>query len=62
MFDEIEFCICIDSSNKFLSKYSNLVVHSFIFKMAATDLAALVVLNELMDSDDEKPRRGKTRS
>ena len=30
--------------------------------MAATDLAALVVLNELMDSDDEKPRRGKTRS
>ena len=30
--------------------------------MAATDLAALVVLNELMDSDDGKPRRGKTRS
>ena len=30
--------------------------------MATTDLAALVVLNELMDSDDEKPRRGKTRT
>ena len=30
--------------------------------MATTDLAALVVLNELMDSDDEKPRRGKTQT
>ena len=26
------------------------------------DLATLVLLNELMDSDDEKPHRGKTRS
>ena len=29
--------------------------------MAEADLAMLVVFNELMDSDDEKPRRGKTR-
>ena len=26
------------------------------------DLVTLVVLNELMDSDDEKPQRGKTRN
>jgi len=29
--------------------------------MAAADLAFSVVLSELMDSDDEKPRCGKTR-
>ena len=29
--------------------------------MAAADLATLVVLSELIDSDDEKPSRGKTR-
>ena len=29
--------------------------------MAEADLAMLVVLSELKDSDDEKPRRGKTR-
>lgn len=30
-----------------------------VFKMA--ELAAVIVLNELMDSDDEKPTRGVTR-
>ena len=29
--------------------------------MEEDDLATLVVLSELIDSDDEKPRRGKTR-
>ena len=29
--------------------------------MATGDIVMLVVLNELVDSDDEKPRRGKTR-
>ena len=29
--------------------------------MAEADLATLVVLSELIESDDEKPRRGKTR-
>ena len=29
--------------------------------MAKADLATLVVLSELIDSDDEKPRQGKTR-
>ena len=29
--------------------------------MAEADLATLVVLSELIDSDDEKPRRRKTR-
>ena len=32
------------------------------FKMAeADDFAIMILLNELMDSDDEKPKRGKTR-
>ena len=29
--------------------------------MATGDIVMVVVLNELVDSDDEKPRRGKTR-
>ena len=33
----------------------------FIFKMAANKCAIVIVLAELVDSDDEKPRRGKTR-
>ena len=34
----------------------------FILQFKKADLATLVLLNELMDSDDEKPHRGKTRS
>ena len=36
-------------------------IHSKKFKMATGDIVMLVVLNELVDSDGEKPRRGKTR-
>ena len=61
MFDEIEFSICAASSARFI-KHSNVQESPLIsyFKMA--DLLSLVVLNELMDSDDEKPQRGKTRN
>ena len=54
MFDEIEFSICAASSTRFI-KHSNAQESPFIlyFKMR------LVVLNELMDSDDEKPSEGK---
>ena len=37
-------------------------IHSKKFKMATGDIVMLVVLNELVASDDEKPRRGKTRN
>ena len=61
MFDEIGFSICVASSTRFI-KHSNAQESPFIlyFEMAA--LVTLVVLNELMDSDDEKPQRGKTRN
>ena len=36
-------------------------IHSFIFKMAAYKGAIVMVLTELVDSDNEKPRRGKTK-
>ena len=36
-------------------------IHSVIFKMAAHKSAVVIVLTKLVDSDDEKPRRGKTR-
>ena len=58
IFDEIEFCICFNASNKFYQKIQ--IICPFIFKMVAADLAARVVLSGFMDSDDEKPRRGKT--
>ena len=36
-------------------------IHYFIFEMAACKSAAVMVLTELVDSNDGKPRRGKTR-
>ena len=36
-------------------------IHHFIFEMAACKSAAVMVLTELVDSNDGKPRRGKTR-
>lgn len=34
-------------------------IHSFIFKMVAYKSAFVIVLTELIDSDDKKPCRGK---
>ena len=51
MFDKIEFSICAASSTRFI-KHSSAQESPFI--------VTLVVLNELTDSDDEKPQRGKT--
>ena len=54
MLDEFEFFICHASSNiLYLTKK---IIHS---KME--DLASVIILSELVDSDDEKPTRGKTR-
>ena len=61
MFDEIEFSICVASSTRFI-KHSNVHESPFILYLKIADLVTLVVLNELMDSDDEKPLRGKTRN
>ena len=40
---------------------SSNIACSFIRQFKMEDLAAVIVLNELVDSDDEKPTRGKTR-
>ena len=61
MFDEIEFSICAASSTRFI-KHSNAQENPFILCFKMTDIVRLVVLNELMDSDDEKPQREKTRN
>ena len=61
MFDEIDFFICAASSTRFI-KHSNAQESPFILFFKMADLVTLVVLNELMDSDDEKPQRGKTRN
>ena len=61
MFDEIEFSICAASSTRFI-KHSNAQESPFILYFKMADLVTLVVLNELMDSDDEKHQRGKTRN
>ena len=61
MFDEIEFSICAASSTHFI-KHSNAQESPFILYLKMADLVTLAALNELMDSDDEKPRRGKTRN
>ena len=61
IFDEIEFFICGASSKRFI-KYSNAQESLFILYFKMGDLVKLVVLNELMDSDDEKPQRVKTRN
>ena len=53
MFDEIEFSICAASSTCFI-KHSNAQESPFILYFKMADLVTLVVLNELMDSDDEK--------
>ena len=61
MFDEIEFSICAASSTRFM-KHLNAQESPFILYFKMADLVTLVVLNELMDSDDEKLQRGKTRN
>ena len=61
MFDEIEFSICAASSTRFI-KHLNAQESPFILYFKMVDLVTLVVLNELMDSDDEKPQQGKTRN
>ena len=63
-FDRIEFSICANHQTSLVwSKHSNHLwsIHSKKFKMATGDIVMLVVLNELVDSDDETPHRGKTR-
>ena len=61
MFDEIEFSVCAASSTRFI-KHSNAQESPSILYFKMAYLVTLVVLNELMDSDDEKPLRGKTRN
>ena len=61
MFDEIDFSICAASSTRFI-KHSNAEESPLILHFKIANLMTLVVLNELMDSDDEKPQRGKTRN
>ena len=60
-FDEIEFFMCAALSTRFI-KHSNAQESPFILYFNMADLVTLVVLNELMDSDYEKPQRGKTRN
>ena len=55
MFDEIEFSICTASSTRFI-KHSNAQESPFILHFKMADLVTHAVLNELMDSDDEKPQ------
>ena len=45
----------------FIQYVSSNIACSFIRQFKMDDLATVIVLNELMDSDDEKPTRGKTR-
>ena len=61
MFDEIEFSICAASSTR-LIKHSNAQESPLILYFKMADPVTLVVLNELMDSDEGKPQRGKTRN
>ena len=56
MFNEIEFSICAASSTRFI-KHSSAQDSPFILYFKMADLVTLVVLNELMGSDDEKPQR-----
>ena len=61
MLDEIEFSICAASSTRFI-RHSNAQESPFILYFKIADLVTLLGLNELMDSDDEKPQREKTRN
>ena len=62
LFDEIEFCICTLMKTLSIKTINFRTFHSFENKMAeASELASLLLLNELLDSDDEKPTRGPTR-
>ena len=61
MFDEIEFSICAASSARFI-RHSNVQESTFILYFKMADLVTLVVLNELIDSNDERRQRGKTRN
>ena len=54
MFERIEFLVCGTSSKH--------CIISFIREKLKMEAATLVVLCELLDSDDEKPTRGKTRN
>ena len=54
MFDKIEFSIYAASSTRFI-KHLNAQESPFILYFKMADLVTLVVLNELIDSDDEKP-------
>ena len=58
MLDEIEFLRLHTHPTNFILKKS--FPCTFVFKMEDI-AAAVVVLSELLDSDDEKPVRGKTR-
>ena len=58
MFDEIEFSTCATSSTPFI-KHSNAQESQFVLYFNMADLVTLVVLYELVDSDDEKPIKGK---
>ena len=50
------------SSNIHITHVVLSFIHSFFFfQMAAYKGAVVMVLTELLDSDDEKPRRGKAR-
>ena len=61
MFDEIKCSICTASSTRFI-KHSNAQESPFILHFKMADLVTLVLLNELMDSDDDKPLRAKTKT
>ena len=61
MFDEIKFSICAASSTRFI-KHSKTQESPLILYFKMADLVTLVVLDELMNSDDEKPQGGKTRN
>ena len=58
MLDEFEFSVCMTFIQH--AKHKDI---SFIRILKMADSALMVVvLNELVDSDDEKPTRGKTRN
>ena len=56
MFDGM-FDVRIATSSNIIDKIRKLQT-----KMAAKEVAMVVILSELADSDDEKPTRGPTRS
>ena len=56
-FDDGMFDVRIATSSNIIDKIRKLQT-----KMAAKEVAMVVILSELADSDDEKPTRGPTRS